>query len=75
MRESNFATLNIRIPGFCYSPKVTFPESNTESRSVLDHLEVDLRYVGANHAAATAINDRVVDLPLVLVLDEPERYV
>jgi hypothetical protein len=75
MGEGNFVTLNIRILGVCYSPKVTFPESKTESRSVLEYLEVDLRYVGANHAATTAINDRVVDLPFVLVLDEPERCV
>src|SRR5881628_2828782 len=75
MRESNFVTLNIRILGFRYSPKVTFPASKAESRSVLDRLEVDLRYVSANHAAATAVNDRVVDLPFVLVLDEPERCV
>src|SRR5216684_3019518 len=72
MRESNIVTLNIRILGFCYSPKVLFHERATESRSVLNHLEVYLRYIRANNIPATAIDDCVVAFSFVLILDEPK---
>src|SRR6266566_3132606 len=40
--------------------------------SVLDHLEVDLGDVCADHASRAAVDDGAVTLSLVLILHEPE---
>src|SRR3989454_7703128 len=42
------------------------------SRSVLDHLEVDLGDVCADHVSCAAVDDGAVALSLVLILYEPE---
>ena len=38
---------------------------------VLDHLEVDLRYISANHTSTTSIDDGAVASSLILVLHKP----
>src|SRR6266571_7287939 len=42
------------------------------SASVLDHLEVDLGDVCADHASCATVDDGIVALSLVLILYEPE---
>ncbi len=42
------------------------------SGSALDHFEVDLRDVCADHVSTTTVDDGAVALSLVLILDEPE---
>ena len=73
MTESNFVTLNIRILRVLFFTEGYFSRYGVEELGpILDHLEVDLWNVRANHASAAAVDDGVVAFSFVLVLDEPE---
>src|SRR5438132_13814328 len=81
MTETIFVTLNIRILRALSQRRLLFGTICSDSRGftgsdrVLDHLEVDLRYIRSNHVSAAAVDDCVVALSFVLILDEPERCV
>jgi hypothetical protein len=66
-------TLNIRILGFLLFTEDHFSEVKRRIPTVLNHLEVDLRYISTNYASVAAIDDGAVALPFVHILGEPER--